>query len=989
MKTHLILTTTLLLLPGGMALGQNNLINNLNSGSWHTTPNWSLGMPVTGQQVRISGNLTTTISTDNAGSGLAYIGYDAGQTGTVNVLNAKTWTLNDFFYVGFNGNGTLNVEAGGRVANDNIGYIGRNSGSTGVATVTGTDSRWDNSTHLSVGHDGNGTLNVEAGGRVTNAIGRIGYGSGSTGVATVTGTGSWWDNSSELWVGRQGNGTLNVEAGGRVTAPFVTLALEANSQGTLNLNGTAASRGVLETGYIQEGSGALGGTINFNGGILRVTGHEANFIRNFETGDVQILANGVFIDTQNFNVGITQVLQGAGGLTKQGPGTLTLNSANTYLGDTFLASGTLALGHANALGTGTLRVTSSATALQATTDLSGANAVGNDVLLSTTLNVSGSNNLTLGGTVTGNTGANRRIDNNMTGGATLELGQINISNEAAARTLFIGGSGDTAISGAIGNGSATTGNLTKDGTGVLTLSGANTYTGTTAINNGTLKLGANNVLPGNVNVGNAPGTQGTLDLNGKTDTIGALTLGSATTSVAGLVNQVIDSAGGGTLTLGGTVTYNPGTADFHRGQAVISANIDLGTANLNTNNARIFSVNDSVNAGVDLLVSGDISGSAGLFKNGAGILELSGNNSYTGSTYINNGTVRLGSDTALPSRVNINNGTTAGTLDINGTHNTVDGLLVLGNSGSVTTNGLQHRVIDSSAVKGVLTLGNSVNYLAGTGPNQNGMAIIEANLNLGTAGTRVFSVQDSSITDVDLQITGNISGAGTLSKTGAGTLELAGTNTHAGGTNVQAGTLHLAETASLASGVTVAVGATLSGGGVINGSSTILGTHSVGSSPGLQTFDGNLAYGGGSSVTWELFGNTDFISNGNADRGFVYDGIDVTGTLDFSGITTLDLSFGGTVDWTDMAFWGIDRQWLLYSVGGLTLNSVNLQLGQDNWAELFNPALAGSTFDLNRTGNDIWLTYNYFDSTNAIPEPSRALLLLGGLLGMLMRRRRA
>ena len=119
------------------------------------------------------------------------------------------------------------------------------------------------------------------------------------------------------------------------------LANASNGKGTLNLNGTTGSRGVLETTGISEGTGTVGGAIKFNGGILRATANSSDFLQNFETGDMQILSGGAFIDTQGFNVAIALALQGSGGLNKQGAGKLTLSGNSTYSGDTTVEAGTL------------------------------------------------------------------------------------------------------------------------------------------------------------------------------------------------------------------------------------------------------------------------------------------------------------------------------------------------------------------------------------------------------------------------------------------------------------------------------------------------------------------------------------------------------------------------------------------------------------------------------------------------------------------------
>ena len=135
-------------------------------------------------------------------------------------------------------------------------------------------------------------------------------------------------------------------------------------------------------------------------------------------------------------------------------------------------------------------------------------------------------------------------------------------------------------------------------------------------------------------------------------------------------------------------------------------------------------------------------------------------------------------------------------------------------------------------------------------------------------------------------------------------------------------------------------------------------------------------------VNWELAGNT--ISG----RGTNFDGIDVTGTLDFAGATTLNLSFdnlGSTVDWTN-TLWLTDQTWLLYEVTTATNNIGNFNIFTSNWKDstgaFFNTVLTGSTFTLSQTGNDVFLNFT------AIPEPSRTILLGLGSIALIFRRRR-
>jgi len=154
-----------------------------------------------------------------------WVGFQSGSTGIVTVTGeGSLWDNSESLWVGEDGTGILNVEAGAVVSNLH-GSLATLSGSTGIATVTGSGSQWNNNGQLAVGYTGSGTLNIADGGVVSNegdwsvsedwSVSGMNY--LSTGIATVTGSGSQWNNSSRLSVGNSGTGTLNVEAGGVVS----------------------------------------------------------------------------------------------------------------------------------------------------------------------------------------------------------------------------------------------------------------------------------------------------------------------------------------------------------------------------------------------------------------------------------------------------------------------------------------------------------------------------------------------------------------------------------------------------------------------------------------------------------------------------------------------------------------------------------------------------------------------------------------------------
>ena len=221
------------------------------------------------------------------------------------------------------------------------------------------------------------------------------------------------------------------------------------------------------------------------------------------------------------------------------------------------------------------------------------------------------------------------------------------------------------IAGAIVDNSGTNKtSLAKSGTGTWNLSGNNTYTGTTTVGAGTLQLS------GSGKISNAATTvsAGTLDLNGTTGQIGTLTLGGgASGTTAG-----VTIGAGGELKLGGNVASS--NTNHPNG-----ASITGGTLSLLGD--RTFAVNDSTGAAEDLTISAIIQNGDGtarsLTKTQAGTLVLSSKNTYTGSTIVSNGTLKLAASGVIPNGAGFGNvaiNRPNGTLELAGHNETVNGL---------------------------------------------------------------------------------------------------------------------------------------------------------------------------------------------------------------------------------------------------------------------------------------------------------------------------
>ncbi|GAU86300.1 extracellular serine protease precursor [Bosea sp. BIWAKO-01] len=612
---------------GGTASNVTGYVGNASNGSgtvtvtgagstWSNTGELHVGNSGTGTlTIADGGKVTSTL--------FAYVGSLSGSTGTVTVTGAGSrWSSDDAIVIGYGGTGTLTIEKGGMVTSG-LASIGAGLG-TGTVTVTGAGSTWTNVNSLSVGISGTGTLNIENGGSVTSRNSFLGVSPGGTGTVTVTGTGSTWSNSEGITVGWEGTGTLTVSNGGKVSALTTTLATHSGSSGTLNLLGDATNgRGVLETGQVIKGAGTA--TLNLDGGILRATRNEADYL-SYQSGFTQLTlgANGVVFDSNGHDIAVSTILEGTGGLTKTGAGTLSLTGNNAYAGGTTVLGGKL--------------------------------AVGSDA----------------------NLGA-------ASGGLTLDGGTLLAGGFGTARAVTLGSAGGTieVASGQVFGHSGTisgAGGLTKDGTGQLALSGTSTYSGATTVSAGTLHINGARAMSAASNYTIASGA-----LLGVNDNLGTVTAGSiagagqiriesgstletgathASTSFTGMIYDAgsIRKVGTGTLTLTQENSYAGGTT-IAGGAISISRESNLGsTSGALTLNGGVLQVTgttltelnravvfgtagggfDIADAGNSFTLSQSFSGTGAFSKAGAGTLLLKSTQSYSGATTVSGGTLRAG-----------------------------------------------------------------------------------------------------------------------------------------------------------------------------------------------------------------------------------------------------------------------------------------------------------------------------------------------------------
>ena len=286
--------------------------------------------------------------------------------------------------------------------------------------------------------------------------------------------------------------------------------------------GTTVEGGTLR---VANNSAVGTGTVSLAGGTtLAYDGTRMTELANAIT-----LTGNAALDVTSLGVRQSGAIGESGGrrsLTKTGAGTLELTAANTYSGGTVVQGGVLDMNGASALGSGAVRVDAGAGLRMSNAATLASQAVTNQG----SVDVSNVTAATAIGSLNGN--GDVRL-----GARTLTVGALNLNDT-------IGG---VIQDGGVVNG--TGGNFAKTGTGTLTLTGANSYTGSTTVASGTLRTGAVNTLSAASAHSVAAGA--TLDLAGASQTVASLA-NSGTVSLVG-------TAPGTRLTVTGAYVGNGGT----------------------------------------------------------------------------------------------------------------------------------------------------------------------------------------------------------------------------------------------------------------------------------------------------------------------------------------------------------------------------------------------------------------------------------------------
>ncbi|NEW88680.1 autotransporter domain-containing protein [Rhodopseudomonas sp. WA056] len=510
---------------------------------------------------------------------------------------------------------------------------------------------------------------------------------------------------------------------------------------------------------------------------------------------------------------------------------------------------------------------------------------------------------------------------------TLTVGSLNTS------TLFSGTLIDNGAQFALG----------KTGTGTLTLTGDNFYTGGTTISGGTLQLG-NGGISGSI-TGDIT-NNATLAVNRSNGT----SLGGAISGTGNLIkygSDILALLGNNTYT-GGT-TISAGTLQIGNGGTTGSI-----TGNVVNNASLVFNRSDAAGFG------GVISGTGSVTKLGNDALILFGDNTYTGGTTISSGFLQVG------------NGGTTGWIVGNVVNN---GTLQLARSDANTFGG------SISGTGNLISFGGSggsgVFTLTGTNAYTGGTTISTGTLQIGDGGTTgsiVGNISNSATLAFNrseaTSFGGAISGGGQVIKRGAGNLSLSGISSFTGATTVEAGTLSVNGSIASSSLTTVNAGAALGGNGTVGATLINGGALAPGNSIGTLNVSGNLVFTAASSYMVE-------VSPTSADR------------VNVTGIATLG---GATVNVSFAAGGYVERQYtIVNATGGIagtfgTLVNTNLpsgfksSLGYDANNAYLNlvldytppappgptPPVVNSGLNANQTAVANALT-NYFTRTGSIP----------------------
>ncbi|WP_198291200.1 autotransporter-associated beta strand repeat-containing protein [Ancylobacter sp. FA202] len=843
-----------------------------------------------------NGGSVTVSNGATLSTGEGYVGVYSGSYGeyesSVTVTGAgSNWTLNgNYLQIGYSydtTSGALTVADGGTVESGGV-YLGVYDASRGEVTVTGAGSKLDTGgAEFYAGYYGDGTVTVADGGTILSGDLFLGNNSEHFGIATVTGAGSTFDvGTSGIYMGEYGSdATLAVEDGGTVAA------------GQIVKDGEAASA-----------------VISLDGGTLRATATQADFLSGFAAGDITLATGGGTIDSNGFDIGVSSALGGAGGLTKAGLGTLTLTADNTYAGGTTVSAGTLEIGNGGATGSVAGAIANSGTvAFNRSDDVVAAGAItGTGALVQ-----KGGGKLTLVGA------------NSAGAGTTVEAGTLEILSGvslASNVTVTSGGTLQGETSGTSGAAIAGTVSVENGGTlaaAPVTTAGAYGLSMTAL----TLASSANIDVTLGSNTGNAVFSAGTLALDGVLNVTdggsmalgvyrlidyttlasdGGLVLGDTPTDFAYTIqvvpNQVnLTVLSGEMLYWNGSTTTPDGT--IQGGSGTWSANpSDLNWLTSPLNQSRAWNSQYAVFAGTagDVTVSGTVSTIGMQFM-------VDG---YT----VDSGTITLAA-TSGQTQIRVGDGSAAGASFVATIGSVLEGTTGLEKTdlGTLILTGTNTYTGDTTVTQGTLQIGNG-----GT------TGSIGGNVSVAALASLSFNRTDAVAFD------GDVSGAGALVQAGTGTLTLTGTNTYTGGTTISAGTLEVGDGGTTGTLV----------GDVVNNGALVFNRSDATSFAGAISGTGTLDKAGAGTLT--LSGANSFTGATTVSAG----GLALMGGASLADAARLTVASGAALELVDAD----ETVGSLAGAGDIALNGYCLTTGGDGSSSSFSGTISGAGC-LTKTGD--------------------------------------
>jgi len=814
---------TLALVDAGSIASSSGLVNN-GTFSIASTTNGATITDLAGSGSISLGSQTLTLSNAH-GAFSGVIGGTGGATlagGTETLGGANTYT------------GTTTVNSGATLALSGLGRLSSSSAviADGDVDIGGTSGsrfkRLEGSGQL---HLGSQTLTLAASASAGNFSGVIADGGlvAGTGGSLVIASGSQTLSGANTYTG-----STTVDAGATLALGGTGSIADSSgvtSNGAFDISGTtngATIKSLAGSGTVNLGSRTLtlsnanetlSGAISGTGGVTLASGTETLSGANTYTGGTAVdagarlaligtgsianssLANNGTFDISGTTSGAAITALAGNGRVWLGGQTLTLSNANGTL-DGSIDNGPFGSG-------GSLAITGGTQTLSGLNTYNGTTTIANGA----TLALSGMGGAIGPGSIADSSGVindgtfdiSRTVPpttiQNLTGSGTVNLGSktLTLANGGSAYG-FAGVIADGGLGGGAGGSLVVT-------SGTQTLSGANSYSGSTTVNGG-----AALALSGAGSIASSSGltNDGTFDIgataNGATIKSlagsGTVALGTRTltlSNASGTFDGVIGGNGGlaiagGREVLTGQNNYGGGTT-IHQGTLQIGNGGTSGSiqGNFANNGTLAFNRSDAVSFG------GAISGSGAVQQLGTGTLTLTGANNYTGGTTISQGTLQIG------------NGGTSGSIQGDVVN---DGTLAFNRSDAVSFSGT---ISGTGAVQHV---GTGTAALTGQNSYSGGTTISQGTLQIGNGGT-TGSIQGNVTNNGMLAFNrsdavafgGTISGSGVVQQLGSGTLTLTGTHSYSGDTLVNAGTLLVNGTLALA--VSVNAGATLGGNGAV------------------------------------------------------------------------------------------------------------------------------------------------------------------------------